>query len=98
MTTIKGSLSVGIRKQVRGHGEQGEHPKGTPAEIRRKSQASGRPPGRGRGRKSRKKSAKKQLAVSWDLYVNGELARSDLTEMEAFSYLDPADKLAGTPI
>jgi hypothetical protein len=95
MTTITGSLKVCIRKRIHGHGEEGEYPKGTAAELRMKSQTAGRPPQRGRRGKTKKKSARPQPIISWDLYVNGELARSDLTEMEAFSYVAPTDKLAG---
>lgn len=95
MTTITGSLRAGIRKRIHGQGQSGEYPKGTAAELRRKSQTPGKPPHRGRGRKQRKKKSRAQEVISWDLYVNGEVARTDLTEMEAFSYLEPNDKLAG---
>jgi len=95
MTTITGSLRTGIRKRIHGHDQSAEYSKGAAAELRRKSQTPGKPSPRGRGRKQRKKKSRVQEVVSWDLYVGGEVARTDLTEMEAFSYLDPADKLAG---
>jgi hypothetical protein len=97
MRIITGSLRADIRKRVHGHGQAEEYPKGTAAELHRKTQTAGRPPRRGRGRKQRKKKRREQEIVCWDLYVDGEAARTDLTEMEAFSYLVPADNVDGPP-
>lgn len=89
MKTVAGTLKSDIRKRVHGRDEQDDYPKGTAAEIRLKSSESERPsrrPRRGGGRKKKKRQAQ----VSWNLYVEGELARADLTETEAYSYLEPS--------
>jgi len=95
MKTVAGTLKSDIRKRVQGRDEQDDYPKGTAAEIRLKSSESERPSRRPRRGGGRKKKKKRQAQLSWNLYVEGELARADLTETEAYSYLEPSRESVG---
>ncbi len=95
MKTVAGTLKSDIHKRVHARDEQDDYRKGTPAEIRLKSSESERPSRRPRRGGGRKKKKKRQAQVSWNLYVEGELARADLTETEAYSYLEPTRESVG---